>query len=124
MVRVVSTKMLSRPHGAGALLDAAQAPSRRRPGPGSAATRQRGHLAGLASGIRGRARAGEDHAVVLDDGVVGDVALDLGAVALDQRAVLLEGLDQLQDAAHVVGVASRSSSSFSSITIVPMPSCT
>ncbi|MCY1533662.1 hypothetical protein D9M68_690020 [compost metagenome] len=30
------------------------------------------------------------------------VALDLGAVALDQRAVALEGLDELQDAADVV----------------------
>jgi hypothetical protein len=52
-----------------------------------------------------------------------DVALDLGAVALDQRAVAFERLDQLQDAAHVVGVASRRLSSFSSTTMVPMPSC-
>ena len=47
-------------------------------------------------------RAAEDHAVVLDHRVAGDVALDLGAVALDQRAVALEGFDQLDDAAHVV----------------------
>ena len=32
-----------------------------------------------------------------------DVALDLGAVTLDQGAVFLKRLDQLQDAAHVVG---------------------
>ena len=39
---------------------------------------------------------------MFDDGVVGRVALDFGAVALDQRAVALEGLDQRHDAAHVV----------------------
>ena len=40
---------------------------------------------------------------MLDDGVVVGIALDLGAVALDQGAVFLKGLDQLQDAAHIVG---------------------
>jgi N-acetylglutamate synthase-like GNAT family acetyltransferase len=40
---------------------------------------------------------------VVDDGVVVDVALDLGAVTLDQGAVFLKRLDQLQDATHVVG---------------------
>ena len=54
-------------------------------------------------GVGVERRAAEDHAVVLDHRVVADVALDLGAVALDQRAVLLERLDQLQDAADVVG---------------------
>ncbi len=40
---------------------------------------------------------------MLDQGVVGDVALNFGAAALDQGAVFFERLDQLQDAAHVVG---------------------
>src|SRR6185369_10624424 len=64
---------------------------------------QRRHLARLCLRVGIDRGAGEDHAVVFDDGVVGDVALDLGAVALDQGAVLLERLDQLQDAADVVG---------------------
>ena len=46
--------------------------------------------------------AAKDHPVVLDNGVVGNVLLDFGAVALDQGAVVLKGLDQLDDAAHVV----------------------
>jgi hypothetical protein len=45
-------------------------------------------------------------------------------LALDQRAVVFEGLDQLQDAAHVVLGGFAQFSSFSSITMVPMPSCT
>ena len=64
---------------------------------------KRRHFGGLAFGIGIERGAAEDHAVVLDDGVVADVALDFGAVALDQRAVALERLDQLQDAADVVG---------------------
>jgi hypothetical protein len=40
---------------------------------------------------------------VVNGGVVIDVALDLGAVALDQRAIVLEGLDQLQNTAHIIG---------------------
>ena len=39
---------------------------------------------------------------MFDDGVVAHVAFDLGAAAFDQRAVLLEGFDQLQDAANIV----------------------
>ena len=39
---------------------------------------------------------------MLDDGVGGNVAFDLCAVALDQRAVFLKRLDELKDAAHVV----------------------
>ena len=40
---------------------------------------------------------------MVDDGVVIDVTLDLGAVALDQGTVIFKRLDQLQNAAHIVG---------------------
>ena len=46
--------------------------------------------------------AAKDHAVVLDHGVLAGIALDLGAVALDQRTILFERLDQLQDATDVI----------------------
>jgi hypothetical protein len=39
---------------------------------------------------------------VFDDAVAVGIALDLGAAALDEGAVVFKGLDQLQDAAHVV----------------------
>ena len=62
-----------------------------------------GHLGRARFGVGIQRRATKNHAVVLDDGVVGHVALNLGAVALDQRAVFLKRLNQLQDAGHVVG---------------------
>jgi hypothetical protein len=123
MVRVVSTKILSRPSARARLLDSLQYPFAVALALDLRRYRERRHFPGLAFRIRIERGAAEYHAVVLDDGVVADVALDLRPVALDQRAVALERLDQLQHAADVVGVAWRRLSSFSSTTIVPMPSC-
>ncbi len=86
--------------------------------------RQRGHLAGARLGVGVERGAAEDHAVVLDHGVVADVALDLGALALAPAC------RRARTARSAAGcrrrrrrVASRRLSSFSSTTIVPMPSC-
>ena len=95
-------KQAGQAHGAGALLYALQdlftvtlTLALRRHG-------QRRHLGRLGLGVGVERGAGKDHAVVLDDGVVVGIALDLGAVALDQGAVVFKRLDQLQDGAHVV----------------------
>ena len=90
-------------HGAGALLHTLQnflaialALGLRRHG-------QRRHLGCFGFGVRVERCAGKDHAIVLDDGVVVHIALDLGAVALDQGAIVFKRLNQLQDATHIVG---------------------
>src|SRR4029079_13638313 len=91
------------PEGAGALLDALQYPLAVALALDLRGNGERRHLAGPRLRIGIERGAAEDHAVVLDHGVVADVALDLGPVALDERAVALERLDQLQHAADVVG---------------------
>ena len=95
-------KNAAQPQGAGALLDAleqlfsiAGALALRRYGDG-------GHLGGFGFGVGVKRGTAKDHAVMLDDGVALDVALDFGAVAFDQRAVFFKRLNQLQDAAHIV----------------------
>ena len=125
MVRVVSTKMPSSPAALARCSMRFKTRFRRRPGLARRAIRSKPPFRRSWPSGGVECSAGEDHAIVLDDGVVADVALDPpGAAALDQGAVLLERLDKLEDAAHIVSVASRSSSSFSSTTMVPMPSCT
>ena len=65
--------------------------------------RERRHLASFRFRIRVERSAGKDHAVVLNDAVMAGIAFNLGPVTLDQRAVLFKRLNQLQDAAHVIG---------------------
>ena len=86
--------------------------------------RERRQFGGAGFRIRIQRGAAENDSVVLDDGIGGDVAFDFRAAALDERAVALERLDQLQDTPPTSSdVASRRLSSFSSTTMVPMPSC-
>ena len=70
---------------------------------------QTGHLGHPLLGKRVHRRTAEDHLVVLDHREVADLGLDQCPVALDQRAVGLQRLDQRQNAAHVVdgGFAQR-----------------
>ena len=63
-----------------------------------------GHFTGLGFGVGVERGTAKDHAIVLDDGVGGDVSLDLGAAALDQGAVFFKRLNQLQNATHIVGL--------------------
>ncbi len=64
---------------------------------------ERGHFAGFLLGVGVERGAAEDDAVVLQYRVVADVAFDFGAATLDQHALFFQRLDELQDAAHVVG---------------------
>ena len=63
---------------------------------------QRGHFAGFVFGKGVKRGAGKNHAVVLHDGVVANVAFNFCTAAFDQGAVLFKRLNQAQDAAHVV----------------------
>ncbi len=59
--------------------------------------RQASHFGHLFLGERVQRGAAEDHAVVLDDGKIVDLAFDQFAPALDQRAVGFQRFDQLDE---------------------------
>ena len=63
---------------------------------------ERGELADLLVGKRVQRRAADDRVVVLGDDEALDLALEPLARAADEDALLLERLDDLQDAADVV----------------------
>ena len=66
-----------------------------------------GELAGAFVGERIQRCAAHDHAIVLEHEEATDLHLEQLARALDQRAIGLERLDQLQDAADVVDARRR-----------------
>ena len=90
------------PHGAGALLDAAQQLVTVALALDLGADRDRRHLPCLFFGIGIKRRTTENYAVVFDHGVKVRIALNFMPLPFDQRTVFFKRLNQLQDGANVL----------------------